>query len=232
METQKQLFDRRVNVFLGDTASLSPAAFVTKPRSRPPRMVPLPRPPEIGADRLPLLWSSMTGLKPFADGIRNMSPFGLPIPEGQHQQTSRRGTGGVARSQVDPSQGGSGARAHRHRRWRDHSSLRLPECMEAPPPPVSVPPPAALREVRLNGFPGVLAGVLRHRVGGGGRRAPDPAPTGVFGAANAGEPAYPGYNPRAGEGRCPFDPRQTRAPVDGAGGGVAPHPPVAARPVG
>ena len=57
-------------------------------------------------------------------------------------------------------------------------------------------------------------------------------PTGSLGAANVGEPAYPGYNPGAGEGRCPFDPRQARAPVDCAGGGVAPLPPVAAPPDG
>ena len=50
--------------------------------------------------------------------------------------------------------------------------------------------------------------------------------------ANAGEPAYPRYNRGAGEGLCPFDPQQTRAPVDCAGGGVAPVPPVTTRPDG
>ena len=56
--------------------------------------------------------------------------------------------------------------------------------------------------------------------------------TGLSDAAKAGEPAYPRYNRGAGEGRCPFEPQQTRAPVDCAGGGVAPVPPVAALPDG
>ena len=51
--------------------------------------------------------------------------------------------------------------------------------MDAPASPASVPPPAALREVRLNGFPGALAEVLCHRIGNGGRRVPDAAPTGL-----------------------------------------------------
>ena len=46
------------------------------------------------------------------------------------------------------------------------------------------------------------------------------------------EPAYPRYNRGAGEGLRPFEPQQTRAPVDCAGGGVAPLPPVTARPDG
>ena len=56
--------------------------------------------------------------------------------------------------------------------------------------------------------------------------------TGLSDAAKAGEPAYPGYNPGAGEGLRPFEPQQTRAPVEFAGGGVAPLPPVAAHPDG
>ena len=170
--------------------------------------------------------SAKAGLKPITDGIRRVPPH-----EGQHEQT-RRSTGGVARSQVDPPQDGSGAAAHRHRRWRDPSPRRLPGLMDGPAPPVFVRPPAAPREVCLNGFPGALAEVFRHRIGGCGRRVRDAVLTGSFGAAKAGEPAYPRYNRGAGEGRCPFDPRQTRAPVDGAGGGVAPLPPVAARPDG
>ncbi len=99
--------------------------------------------------------------------------------------------------------------------------------MGGPAPLASVPPPAALREVRLNGFPEALAEVLRHRIGGGGRRVLGVPPTGVFSAAKAGKPAYPGYNPGAGEGLRPFDPQLPRAPVDCAGGGVAPLPPLA-----
>ena len=57
---------------------------------------------------------------------------------------------------------------------------------------------------------------------------------GVFHAAGGGVhgPAYPGYNPGAGEGLRPFEPRKTRAPVELAGGGVAPLPSVAAHPDG
>ena len=56
--------------------------------------------------------------------------------------------------------------------------------------------------------------------------------TGLSYASKAGEPAYPRYNRGAGEGLRPFEPEQTRAPVDCAGGGVAPVPPVTARPDG
>ena len=68
----------------------------------------------------------------------------------------------------------------------------------------------------------------RHRVPGGWRRLADPSPTGLSETAKGGEPAYPGYNPGAGEGLRPFEPEQPRAPVDCAGGGVAPLPPVTA----
>ena len=104
--------------------------------------------------------------------------------------------------------------------------------MDGPASPVSVPPPAALREVRLNGSPEAFAEVLRYRVDGGRRRVPDAAPTGFLDARFVVQPAYPGYNPGAGEGLRPFDPQLARAPVDCAGGGVAPVPPVTAQPDG
>ncbi|MDE2982714.1 MAG: hypothetical protein OXU74_16105, partial [Gemmatimonadota bacterium] len=63
--------------------------------------------------------------------------------------------------------------------------------MDGPASPVSVPPPAALREVRLNWFPGALAEVSRHRRDGGGRRVPEAAPKGVSDAAYVGQAAYP-----------------------------------------
>ena len=162
-----------------------------------------PRAPEAGSDRLRQPSSPTVGLKPNEDGIRSASPFGSPKREGQHEQAGRN-TGGVARSQVDPPQGGSGAGVHRHRRWQNHSPLRLPECMDGPEPP------AALREVRLNGFPGAHAEVLRHRVGGARRRVPDAAPTGLFGAAKAGQPAHAVLNTAAwprGTLRPPLNPR-------------------------
>ena len=62
--------------------------------------------------------------------------------------------------------------------------------MDGPASLASVPPPAALREARLNGFPGALAGVLRHRMGAGWRRLRDTSAAGLLDAAKAGEPAY------------------------------------------
>ena len=230
METPKHQFNTRIRTLPVDTSATSATVFVVTLPIRTARTVPSPEALDTGWNRRRRP-SVAAGLKPSADGVRNVSPFGLPKGEGQHERTSRN-TRGVASSQVDPPQGGTGARAQQHGRWRDRSPLRLPECMDGPASPVSVPPPTALREVRLSGFPGPVAEVLLQGVGSCGRRVPDAAPKGDCGAANAGEPAYPGYNPGAGEGRCPFDPRQTRAPVDCAGGGVAPVPPVAARPDG
>ena len=148
---------------------------------------------------------SPTGLKPFADGIRNMPPLGLPKREGRPERTSRR-TGGVARSQVDPPQGGTGAHGQRHGRWRDHSPLRIPDCMDGQASPAFVRPPAVLREVRLNGSPRALAEVSRYRRDGGGRRVPDAAPTGGSDAAYVGQPAYPVSYTGAGEGWPPPPP--------------------------
>ena len=48
---------------------------------------------------------------------------------------------------------------------------------------------------------------------------------GLSDAAKVGKPAYPGYNPGAGEGLRPFDPQQTRAPVECAAGASPPFPP-------
>ena len=85
--------------------------------------------------------------------------------------------------------------------------------MDGPASLVSVPPPAALREVSLNGFPGALAEVRRHRVGGGVRRVPDAAPTGFSDARFVIQPAYPlgphSVSPlrRLAGGCAPSDPR-------------------------
>ena len=107
--------------------------------------------------------------------------------KGTTRRPSRRRTGGDASSQVDPPQGGTCAHAQRHGRWGDRSPLRLPERMDGPEPLAFVRPPAAPREVRLNGFPEALAEVLRHRVGSCGRRDRDAAPTGVSDATKFGE---------------------------------------------
>ena len=198
--------------------------LVRRGRSHPRR---LPRWAGIGFGRRS---SPTAGLKPLADGIRSVLPFGSPKREGQHEQT-RRCTGGVARSQADPPQGGSGAGVYRHQPGRNRSPLRLPECMDGPAPVASVRPPAALREVRLNGFPGALVEAFRHRVGGARRRVPDAAPKGLFGAAKVVQPAYPVSYTGAGEG---WPPPPLRSPHEsrsrgGRGRGLRPLPPVPVR---
>ena len=62
--------------------------------------------------------------------------------------------------------------------------------MDGPAPLVSVLPRAALREVRLNGFPEACTEVRRNRVGGGRRRVPDAVPTGFSDARFVVQPAY------------------------------------------
>ena len=85
--------------------------------------------------------------------------------------------------------------------------------MDGPVSPASVPTPAALREVRLNGFPGALAEVRRHRVDGGRRRVPNAAPTGFSDARFVVQPAYSlgphSVSPlrRLAGGCAPSDPR-------------------------
>ena len=175
--------------------------------------------------------SPTDGLKPIADGIRRVLPFGLPKGEEQHDRT-RRNTRGDARSQVDPPHGGTGARAQRQGRGRDQSPLRFRGYVDGPASLATIPPLAALREARLNGFPGALAGVLRHRVVGARRRVSDTSATGLSDAAKAGEPAYPlgprFAGPRQGlAGGCaPSDPPNgngTSWTLD-AGGGLAALP--------
>ena len=140
-----------------------------------------------------------------------MSPFRVTAP--WKGSATQRGETEDTRSQVEPPQDRSGASAPRHRHGRDLSPLRLPKSMDGPAPPVSVPPPAALGEVRLNGFPGTLAEVLRHRVGGGGRRVSDAAPRGFSDARFVIQPAYPPWPhsvclPEGLAGGCaPSDPR-------------------------
>ena len=158
----------------------------------------------MGADRLRRPSSPTAGLKPIAGENRRMPPFGSPKREERHDQT-RRNTGGDARSQVDPPQGGS-ARVHRQGRWRAQSALRLRGYIDGPASRASIPPPPALREGRLNGFPGALAVVPRHRIAGRSRRASATSPTGLSDAAKGDKPAYPlSYN-GAGEGMAPAPP--------------------------
>ena len=190
METAEHQFNAWICTSLGDTDAPSPKAFVMKPPMWTLDTVPPPKAPAMGANRLRRPSSSMAGLKPGADRIRNVLPFGLPKREGQRERTSRN-IGGVASSQVDPHQGGIGARAQRHGRGRDRPPLRLPGRMDGPAPLAFVRPPDAPREVRLNEFPGALAEVPRNRFGGDGCRVSGAAPTGVFGTSKGDEPAYP-----------------------------------------
>ena len=211
-----QLFDTRVNVFLGDTASPSPKAFVQKPSVWTLGTAPRPRASEMDSDRLRRPSSSPTGLKPLAEGTRNASPFGSPRRERQPERT-RRDSEGDARSQVNPSPGGTDASVLRKGHWRE--SVTTPASGVHGRPGIAGLRPAADRASRgrLNGFPEAFAGVFRHHVGGGWRRLSDAAPTGFsdarFVVERASEPAYSlgphSACPRArlAGGRAPSDPR-------------------------
>jgi len=210
MTRLKQQFNSHVNAYLWDGAR-PPTAFAMMPFAVDPVLMDGLSPNgslRWKAEGHRRLSSPPAGLKPMSDETRRMPPFGSPGREGQ----TRRSTGGVASSQVDPPQGGTGARVQRHRRWRGHSPLRLPECMADPASLGSVPPPTALREVRLNGLPEALAEVLRHRTGGG-RRVADAVPTGFSDARFVAKPAYPlgphSVSPlrRLAGGCAPSDPR-------------------------
>ncbi len=180
METPKHQFNTRVCPSPMDTSALSSHSIRGE--------APVPNRADgsasgsldVGRDRPPLPSAPRTGLKPMADETRRMPPFGSPKREGRLERT-RRNTGGVASSQVDSPQGRTGARAQLHGRWRDRSPLRIPECMDGPASPVSVRPPAALREVRLNGSPGALVEVSRHRCDGGRSRGPGSRAQGLVG---------------------------------------------------
>ena len=93
--------------------------------------------------------------------------------------------------QVDPPHGGTDARFPRQGRWR--GSVAAPASWVHGRPGIAGLHPAARRASRgpLNGFPGALAGVLRHRIGGGRRRLSETSATGLSDAAKAGESAYP-----------------------------------------
>ena len=83
--------------------------------------------------------------------------------------------------------------------------------MDVPVSWAFIPPPTALREGRLNGFPGAFAGVLsRRRL----RRLADPPP-GLSNACLGGEPAYPPW------------PRFARPRRELAGGCAPCDPPIA-----
>ena len=130
------------------------------------------------------------GLKPVADQIRRMPPFGSPkrgrVARPNDAKRRRRRV-----VQVDPPHGGTDARFPRQGRWR--GSVAAPASWVHGRPGIAGLHPAAGRASRgpLNGFPGALAGVLRHRIGGGRRRLSETSATGLSDAAKAGEPAYP-----------------------------------------
>ena len=177
METQKYLFSTRVGTSLGDTGALSPTALVMKASGSDLGDGPVPEAPKVDADRLRRPSSAPAGLKPIADELRSMPSFGSPRRGGQHEQT-RRNTGEDARSQVDLLHGGTDAPVDRQGRWRDLSPLWLRRYMGGPALLATIPPLAALREARLNGFPGAPAVVRRHCIGGSRRRVLDTSPTG------------------------------------------------------
>jgi len=190
METPKYRCDTQLRTSSAGTSASSSTAFVVENPIRNRATFADPEATEMGENRPRRPSPRTAGLKPMPDGTRRMPPFGSPKREGRLERTIRN-TGGFARSQVDPVQGRTGAHAQRHGRWRDRSPIRLLERMDGAVPPVFVRPPAAHREVCLNGFPEPLAAVHCDRIGGDGRRVPDAAPKGFSDAAKVGEPAYP-----------------------------------------
>lgn len=83
METQKLLFDTRVNVFLRGHGLTFPGGL--RAESSDPVPEESLRWARIGFG---CFRSPTAGLKPFADGIRNTLPFGLPEVERQHEKES------------------------------------------------------------------------------------------------------------------------------------------------
>ena len=139
----------------------------------------------LSAPRLGLeCWTAQ--MKPIADEIRKMSSFGSP-KGGRVARPNEAKRGRRRVVQVDPSHGGTDGRVHRHGRWR--GSVRAPASRIHGRPGIAGVHPAAGRASRgpLNGFPGALAGVLRHRIGAGRRRLSDTSATGLSDAAKAGE---------------------------------------------
>ena len=167
--------------------------------------MPIPSDHSLGGGRPP------AGLKPVADQIRRMPPFGSPkrgrVARPNDAKRRRRRV-----VQVDPPHGGTDARFPRQGRWR--GSVAAPASWVHGRPGIAGLHPAGGRASRgpLNGFPGALAGVLRHRIGGGRRRLSETSATGLSDAAKAGEPAYP-LGPRFA------------GPRQGLAGGSAPSDP-------
>ncbi len=225
METRKHQFSTRADTSFGDPAVSFPTAFVMKDSGLDLGDGPVP---EDGDRRRPSF--PPAGSKPIADELRSMLPFGSPTRDGQHEKT-RRNTGGNARSQVDLLHGGTGAPVDRQGRWRDQSPPRLRGHLDGPAS-ATIPFLAALREARLNGFAEALAVVPHHRNAARRRWVSDPPPLSLSDASNEGKPAYPRYNRGLARDVAPSIPNKPRAPVDCAGGGVAPLPPVAAQPDG
>ena len=122
--------------------------------------MPIPSDHSLGGGRPP------AGLKPVADQIRRMPPFGSPkrgrVARPNDAKRRRRRV-----VQVDPPHGGTDARFPRQGRWRG-----------------SVAAPASW----VHGRPGI-AGL--HPAGGRASRGPLKSATGLSDAAKAGEPAYP-----------------------------------------
>ena len=85
------------------------------------------------------------------------------------------------------------------------------ECMYGPAPLASVRPPAALREVRLNGFPEALVEVLRARAGASRRHLRDTSSPGLSDTAKAEE-----------RGASLPSVATLRVSAGGAGGGLRP----------
>ena len=176
----------RVGTSLRDTGAPSPTALVMKASGPDLGDGPVPEALKVDVDRLRRPSSPPTGLKPIADELRSMLPFGSPKRGGQHEQ-SRRNT------------------------EETHVGRLIHPTAEPVPVPIDRGTGGISRRSGFGGtwmarHPGALAVVRRHCIGGSRRRVSDTSPTGVLDAAKAVKPAYPlSYN-GAGEGLAPAPP--------------------------
>ena len=97
----------------------------------------------------------------------------------------------------------------------DQSAGQAWEYMDRPASRASIPPPAARCAARLNGFPGALTVVPRHRIANRRRRVSDTSATGLSDACLGGKPGYPPW------------PRFARPRRELAGGCAPSDPPIA-----
>ena len=128
-------------------------------------------------------------MKPPADEVRRMPPLRVTERAARPDEPKHRRRCAVVRLiyptaelmpvAIDRAAGG------------DQSAGQAWEYMDRPAARASIPPLAARCAARLNGFPGALAVVPRHRIANRRQRVSDTSATGLSDARLVGEPAYP-----------------------------------------